>query len=136
MECPKSGVWLNIFPARLVFLGPIIAYSGSWVGTTSASEFNLGLRLGITLPLGSNKCYIYLGSGFAWATVSSTNNDIYGELKSVTYNGTVVPIYLGFKIAVQKHISINIEPLYQIATFNGGTSTRFVFGWGISGLIF
>jgi len=59
----------------------------------------------------------------AWATVSSTNNDIYGELKSVTYNGTVVPIYLGFKIAVQKHISINIEPLYQIATFNGGTST-------------
>jgi hypothetical protein len=131
------GTVLNFFPVRLVFLGPIVAYSGQWVGTTSASELNLGLRLGIALPLGSDKFYMYLGSGFAWATLSVTNDvGYYDQTQSVSYDGTMVPIFFGIKIVIQKHISLNIEPSYQITTFNGKTSTQFIFGWGISGLIF
>lgn len=80
-----------------------MVYSGRWVGLTSESEFDLGVRLGIALPLGNDKCFIYFGS--AWVTLSSSTENYYGEPMPISYEGNIVPIFLGIKIPVQKHIA-------------------------------
>ncbi len=123
---------LNFFPAQHFLLGPAIGYTGEWGGGNSLSEFNLGINTGIVAPINDGSAFFYLTSGVQLVLAGESESG-FGSSNATGY---AIPINVGVKIPVQKHIAINLGPSLTFTTVSGQTTLQVLISCAITGLVF
>jgi hypothetical protein len=121
---------VHFFPARYFMLGPSLPFSGTWQGGSSVTQTGIGGRVGFVHPVG--RLFLFCESGLSFVNQVHA----YSTGGFSTWNGYEVPVSVGLKIPLQKHISFNIEPSAYFEELSGTTFTHFGISWGVTGLIF
>jgi len=136
-----STIWsiapvVNFFPAQYFMLGPALSFNMTYVsGFNYLTDFGFGFNTGLMYPINGANIVPYLTSGIQ-ATWEGGEVDGYSPPTSFLW---AIPINVGIKVPIQKHISFNIGPSFTLYTSSSAKvflQSPIMISCGFTGLIF